>query len=205
MFKGDCMRNKKIILLFTMIFCMMFLVACNPNSEDEYYYRDVCKNDVIITQKSTELTTFYFYVRPQVDIDGLYIDFAFFDADGKPVIAAGKKIGNVKDGGEYTIDVTFDDLSLLQVLKIKTFKTWFSQGKIKVEQDMGGLCFNHKFDDGVKIKNETCGEAGEKVLTCKNCHYKKTQSIAMEDHDFVVWQFSSKWEICTKCAIRQKA
>ncbi|MBR2371328.1 MAG: hypothetical protein IKA90_00480 [Clostridia bacterium] len=200
------MKKNNVLLIFLLIFCVTFFSACNPgNQNQDYYYRAVRQNDVILTQKQSGLRTFEFYVRPQENIENLYIEFAFFDSQSQPVIGAGKHIGDVNKGGEYTLEITFDELSLSQISKIKTYKKWYSQGRIKIDQDTSGICFKHKFGEGSIIKNQTCGEPGEKMLTCKNCKYIKTEIVAMDEHDFIPWQFNSQWEICTKCAIRQKA
>lgn len=209
--------------LFNFVLVLIFVASltllasgCGNTGDKDYYYRVVTSNDIIIQQGSTSLTTMNFVVRPQEDIEDLYISFSFFDDGNNPIIATSKELGNVNRGGEYNIQLNLlndKDLTLVQYNKISQYKTDYFRGRIKVGQKTSGVCFYHEFDDGYTTRTATCHITGEKTFTCKNCKYKKTESYASDEHNFILWKvieesnngtLGKAWYICKKCAVREQ-
>lgn len=211
--------NKKIYLFISSIilaFTSLLFTGCSCSDEKDHYYRAVTQNDIIIEQNINDIFSMSFIVRPQETIENLFIKFSFFDNKDNPIIAKTKELGNINNGEEYNIQISFsndNDYTLNELLKISKYKTSYFNGKIKVNQNIKGPCLNHSFNDGVITKNVTCSETGEKTYTCNNCNYKKTEQISYLKHDYTLWKIIEEatttkpgkcWNICKKCAVREQ-
>ena len=58
------------------------------------------------------------------------------------------------------------------------------------------------YDDGVVNKKNTCYDVGEKIFTCKNCGYKKSEATARKEHEWLENKYSEMKYICNKCCVR---
>lgn len=194
------------------IFTSILLIGCNYGDKG-FYMRAVTSNDVIIEENETELFSLSFTIRPQIDITDLLIRFSFYDADNKAIIMKSHELGNVAMGNEYKINFSFlNELTLSEISRIKKYTPGFLHGKIKVMQNIKGICFQHNFNEGYISKQPTCSVMGERIISCKNCNYTETHIIACTDHNMVFNKTIKEPQciyigeneyICTTCAIRE--
>ena len=200
-----------LLAIIVMLSCVSF-VSCNWNDHD-YYTRTVTNNDVIVEQDTSSLSSFSYVIRPQENITDFCIFFSFFDENMNPITGASKQLGDVIKGGEYRIQLTFpDDITFSQKASIKKYKVQFFRGFIIVDQNTKGICFKHKFGDGVITKQPTCYTFGEKMYSCTNCNYTQTERIASLEHSFIYSKTikavgclttGEDMYICTACTVRE--
>ena len=186
-----------LILVLVSTFTLS-LVACNPE-RNETYSKEITTRDVIIDKSSNSLNI-AFVVRPQVDVNDLMITIGFYDKNDYPVRARTKKLGKVIAGQEYHIE--FDDFSYKELLAISKYKFLDADGAIWLEQDTKGFCTKHNYDNGFVNKEAKCGCLGEKIYTCQNCGYKKSELIPRTEHNWVDNKYGDMNFICTKCCVQ---
>ncbi len=189
---------KKFLIIVLILLVFTNFVACNPE-RNESYSKEINKNDIIVEISPNTLTP-SFIVRPQIDIDDLSIHIGFYDQNDYPVRAGTKRIGKVVAGNEYTVE--FDYLTTKEILNMSKWKLINVEGKISIKQKFSVFCTQHHYDEGYINKKATCENLGEKIFTCKNCNYKKTESIERLEHDWVETKYSEMNYICTKCCIQ---
>lgn len=192
------MENKILLLLLTI--SILFFSSCNPE-RNKTYCKEITTNDVLVEACSSD-TSFKFVVRPQIDVDDLNISIGFCDENSFPVSARIKNVGKVIAGNEYYIEFLNSDFTSKEIHSISKWRYLDAEGTVYVEQDAKGMCSKHVYDDGVVNKKNTCYAAGEKIFSCKYCGYKKSEVIAMKEHEWVDNKYSDMKYICNKCCVR---
>ena len=192
------MRNKILLLLLT--FSILFFSSCNPE-RNKTYHKEITTNDVLVEACSSN-TSFKFVVRPQIDLNDLRISIGFCDENSYPVSARTKDVGKVIAGNEYYIEFLNSDFTSKEIHNISKWRYLDAEGTVYVKQETKGICSKHDYDDGVVNKKNTCYDVGEKIFTCKNCGYKKSEATARKEHEWLDNKYSDMKYICNKCCVR---
>ena len=196
---------KKLVTLCTMTILLLCLagcnfIGCNPE-RNESYSKEITNSDVIVEMQSDSLY-FKFKIRPQEDVNDLMITIGFFDKNNFPVGARTKKLGKVISGNEYSIEFGSNEFTTKELFAISKWKFLEADGTIWIEQEIKSFCTKHNYDNGYINKSPTCGYLGERIYTCQNCNYKKSEIIPRTEHNWLDCKYSDSNYICDKCCIR---
>lgn len=191
---------KSLLTTLILIICITVITSCACNPEvSKSYSREINNNEVIV-EKSSASKYFGFAIRPQIDVENLYITIGFYDKNNYPVCARTKLIGTVNKGQEYHIEFINSDFTLKEFLAISKSKYLSADATLWVKQETKGICFKHQYDDGFISKIPTCLLSGQKTYTCSICGYKKTKILTHTgQHDWVENKYSEMKCICTLC------
>lgn len=114
------MNTKKVLnknLIFAtiiLILTLLILTGC----ETKILTRKATMNDINIdTSQELSLNVNYIMI-PYSDIDNLELKFQYYDKDRKLVTTKTKTIGNIKEGTQYTISISFTEFNFFDLFKI---------------------------------------------------------------------------------------
>lgn len=194
---------KKVFLLNLFLILMVCLASCNSlgglGKSRQILNKDVCQSDVIVSKVSNGLY-FSFIVRPQVDIEGLYICFCFYDKDNYPIISYIEEIGKVVVGNEYHVEIG-STFSAKELAAISNYN-YFPRGRIFEEYEYKLDCSEHEYDNGYLITPNNCFYGGQLVKTCKKCGIKDVSYMLTVSCNFVKNKYSSYAKyICSECCV----
>lgn len=92
--------------------------------------RDATINDLNIDTSEEISLSMNYKMIPKADINNLELTFKYYNGNNTLVTTIVKDVGNVKEGNQYTISISFGNFSLTNLLTIESVKVQVTEGSI---------------------------------------------------------------------------
>lgn len=129
----------KIILIIALIIIGILLTGklindriINNNTETSLTTRAATINDISMDLKNDFSLSINYKITPKKDITNLEITFKYLDSNKKVLTTKIKQIGNVKEGTQYTVNVSLSEFSLTEIFNINYVEAEVTRGTVSL-------------------------------------------------------------------------
>lgn len=129
----------KIILIIALIIIGILLTGklindriINNNTETSLTTRAATINDISMDLNNDFSLSINYKITPKKDITHLEITFKYLDSNKKVLTTKIKQIGNVKEGTQYTVNVSLSEFSLTEIFNINYVEAEVTRGTVSL-------------------------------------------------------------------------
>lgn len=129
----------KIILIITLIIIGILLTGklindriINNNTETSLTTRAATINDISMDLNNDFSLSINYKITPKKDITNLEITFKYLNSNKKVLTTKIKQIGNVKEGTQYTVNVSLSEFSLTEIFNINYVEAEVTRGTVSL-------------------------------------------------------------------------
>lgn len=129
----------KIILIIALIIIGILLTGklindriINNNTETSLTTRAATINDISMDLNNDFSLSINYKITPKKDITNLEITFKYLDSNKKALTTKIKQIGNVKEGTQYTVNVSLSEFSLTEIFNINYVEAEVTRGTVSL-------------------------------------------------------------------------
>lgn len=125
-------KGSTLKVIFGVTICIMivlFVVAYFSDNINLIFRKAKAEDIYIDTAQEISLNITY-EMTPNTNIDGLELTFEYYDNNYKLQTTKVERIGNVKKGIKYSINVSMAEFSLSQLFKINRVKCSVTNGRV---------------------------------------------------------------------------
>lgn len=129
----------KIILIIALIIIGILLTGklindriINNNTETSLTTRAATINDISMDLNNDFSLSINYKITPKKDITNLEITFKYLDSNKKVLTTKIKQIGNVKEGTQYTVNVSLSEFSLTEIFNINYVEAEVTRGTVSL-------------------------------------------------------------------------
>lgn len=129
----------KIILIIALIIIGILLTGklindriINNNTETSLTTRAATINDISMDLNNDFSLSINYKITPKKDITNLEITFKYLNSNKKVLTTKIKQIGNVKEGTQYTINVSLSEFSLTEIFNINYVEAEVTRGTVSL-------------------------------------------------------------------------
>lgn len=129
----------KIILIIALIIIGILLTGklindriINNNTETSLTTRAATINDISMDLNNDFSLSINYKITPKKDITNLEITFKYLNSNKKILTTKIKQIGNVKEGTQYTVNVSLSEFSLTEIFNINYVEAEVTRGTVSL-------------------------------------------------------------------------
>ena len=129
----------KIILIIALIIIGILLTGklindriINNNTETSLTTRAATINDISMDLNNDFSLSINYKITPKKDITNLEITFKYLNSNKKILTTKIKQIGNVKEGTQYTVNVSLSEFSLKEIFNINYVEAEVTRGTVSL-------------------------------------------------------------------------
>ncbi len=129
----------KIILIIALIIIGILLTGklindriINNNTETSLTTRAATINDISMDLNNDFSLSINYKITPKKDITNLEITFKYLNSNKKVLTTKIKQIGNVKEGTQYTVNVSLSEFSLTEIFNINYVEAEVTRGTVSL-------------------------------------------------------------------------